>query len=1007
MSLDVGVISYTIDAKTAALLTADKQISDFNDKAQAGFEKTDRKVNGLNSSMGKLTQIAKGVAAALVTNQVFAYANAWADMEDRLKNTGLAGLELKDVQEQLMETSNRNGRTIEESAELYIRLSNSMKEMGYSTQGTLSYIDTLSNLMTINKTNAIKSEAAINALTKAQMKGKLSRMEMISVFSAMPSLLKTLAKHYKTDEAGVRKMASDGKLSMSEFNQALIDSQEETAALADNMRNNLGDAANHFTNRLKQTLGELDNTTGATQSLVTGIKYLAENMDVLVTSAGFLASILAGKYLTSLGAVTKAKLSSALASRNEAKAEIELANAELKRIAAERESTILAQKSLSAQLKLAQTEKTRLAVRNQLAANSAKIIALDKQEIATKNALAVATTRASTAVNVLKGGLNLLGGPAGVMLMVASAFISFAASASEARRSAIDLKDNIEDLTESFKAMNEEQREAQLVKLEQKLSKQADEIKAETTRLNAALTNLELKSQGQIGLPSFEELNDQIKLIKGSLADMQQGYDKQKAQLDALNEKNTELANSTNTVTESTKALKDALSDTAKTEITKKIADLSTQLEIAQLKQKGLNKESYVYQTVLSALGDDADKYKTTILEAANNGTLFKYGVKGLPAEIQPLITKLGELWSVTNQGKEPLDNMEASIQQLSTELEIAKLEAQGLIDKANELRAIQTLGLNPNNSKEIEENSTKIEQMQKLIEQQNQLNLAKQGVSIATQEVESREDPIEALNKELQAKQEAIDAAHAQGLLNEQEYNDAVTAMLQNSADKLKKINDEIAADKLKATQDILSSTSDLFGGMADLTKTFAGEQSSAYKAMFAISKGFAVANAALHLKSAIMTAMDSGPYPANLAAMAKVAAAGSSLVSQLSSINYGGGRLRGGEVDPSSFYRINESGKPEILESEGKQYLLPNKHGNVIPANKTGNSGSQPIVNWQINIINNNGSDIQQTVRSDEQVIEIAVSRAEQKVALGISERTGAVWRSLSNTTNVIGKN
>ncbi|WP_141675078.1 tape measure protein [Gilliamella sp. Bif1-4] len=81
--------------------------------------------------------------------------------------------------------------------ELYILLSNSMGELGYSTQSTISYIDTLSNLMTINKTSAIGAESAINALTKAQMKGKLAGVEAMTVFSNMPSVLGTLTNYLK------------------------------------------------------------------------------------------------------------------------------------------------------------------------------------------------------------------------------------------------------------------------------------------------------------------------------------------------------------------------------------------------------------------------------------------------------------------------------------------------------------------------------------------------------------------------------------------------------------------------------------------------------------------------------------------------------------------------------------------------------------------------------------------------------------------------------------------
>ena len=138
MSFEAGSIFYTIEAKTGALLTADKEVSDFNKRAQAGFEKT-------SAAMSKLTNIAKAVSAALVSSTVIAYAQSWNELEDRIQNTGATASQTKDILDQLLATSDRNGRTIEESSELYIRLSNSMGELGYSTQSTLSYIDTLSN----------------------------------------------------------------------------------------------------------------------------------------------------------------------------------------------------------------------------------------------------------------------------------------------------------------------------------------------------------------------------------------------------------------------------------------------------------------------------------------------------------------------------------------------------------------------------------------------------------------------------------------------------------------------------------------------------------------------------------------------------------------------------------------------------------------------------------------------------------------------------------------------
>ena len=135
---------------------------------------------------------------------------------------------------------------------------------------------------------------------------------------------------------------------------------------------------------------------------------------------------------------------------------------------------------------------------------------------------------------------------------------------------------------------------------------------------------------------------------------------------------------------------------------------------------------------------------------------------------------------------------------------------------------------------------------------------------------IDSRSDPIELLKNELKEKQLAINEAHEQGLLSEQQYNDAIVAAKQNAVDKQKKIEDDLLKNKMANVSAMLSASSDMFGGMADLTKNFASESSSAYKALFAISKGFAVANAALNLQTALSNA-SAAPYPKILQHMLK----------------------------------------------------------------------------------------------------------------------------------------
>ncbi|HAV4657534.1 TPA: hypothetical protein JIU99_00710 [Acinetobacter baumannii] len=74
-----------------------------------------------------------------------------------------------------------------------------------------------------------------------------------------------------------------------------------------------------------------------------------------------------------------------------------------------------------------------------------------------------------------------------------------------------------------------------------------------------------------------------------------------------------------------------------------------------------------------------------------------------------------------------------------------------------------------------------------------------------------------------------------------------------------------------------------------AGTMKTVFGEQSAAYKAMFAIQKGFAIAQSMIAIQQGIANAM-SLPFPANLAAAATVAAETASIIGNIKAIGLTG---------------------------------------------------------------------------------------------------------------------
>lgn len=187
----------------------------------------------------------------------------------------------------------------------------------------------------------------------------------------------------------------------------------------------------------------------------------------------------------------------------------------------------------------------------------------------------------------------------------------------------------------------------------------------------------------------------------------------------------------------------------------------------------------------------------------------------------------------------------------------------------------------------------------------------------------------------ELEQKQKlaAVAKYEAMGAMTEQQAQDTRTAIVKQGAYARMQIVKDEAQKQIDSMSMMLGGFQSGFEGLANIVARGAGESSSAYKALFAVSKGFAIAQAGLNLQLAISNAMASGPFPWNLANMAQVAAAGGQVISAIGGASYGGAREHGGPVQTNSMYRVGEGGKPEIFKvSNGSQYMIPGDNGSVI---------------------------------------------------------------------------
>lgn len=139
-------------------------------------------------------------------------------------------------------------------------------------------------------------------------------------------------------------------------------------------------------------------------------------------------------------------------------------------------------------------------------------------------------------------------------------------------------------------------------------------------------------------------------------------------------------------------------------------------------------------------------------------------------------------------------------------------------------------------------------------------------------------EQQMQKLQEAEDAKLEIVRSAMEQRLITEQEGQTRITEI--QAAAEQQRQNITMAANSA-----ILMGSSNMFGDLATIMQGFAGKSSGAYKALFAVSKAFAIADSIIKIQQGLASAL-SLPWPANLAAMGSVAAAGASIMSSIQAV-------------------------------------------------------------------------------------------------------------------------
>lgn len=535
---NVGEIVYQVQMDVQQLLTSQRQLEQRLNRMDSSFNRTSQSVNNTERSMLSLSKVAASLAGYLSASMVASYSEAWTELNNKLSNSVRASESLIDVTQRVFDISQATRSSLDATATLYARLERGTREYNTSAEDLAKLTSIINQGFIVSGATAQEAENAIIQLSQGIASGVLRGEEFNSVAEQGSRLMVALADSLGVSIGQLRKMAAEGKLTTDVVVKGLLSQGDAIGKEFAKTTRTMSQAFQEAGNNLTKFLGE--NTTIKasinvfSDAVITASKNLDAMADVLTLTAGVIGSRFLGALsLAGAAQLKKAKdtITSTIATRNSAKAEVAAAKETLTRVQAEKAFALTTQQSLSAQLSAAQTEQQRSRIRNELSANSARIAALTRQETLETNRLAAAQARVAATSVTMAGAMRALniataplGGPMGALMLAGAAMYYFYQKTEQAKQEAHDFADNVDQLADKLKGLSYQEiaRDAQDAADKQKvLNAEMKEQEKQLARLEARL-NMQQEALGNnpelIERNTINILREKIKL-EGDLAE--------------------------------------------------------------------------------------------------------------------------------------------------------------------------------------------------------------------------------------------------------------------------------------------------------------------------------------------------------------------------------------------------------------------------------------------------------------------------------------------------------
>ncbi|WP_257222409.1 tape measure protein [Acinetobacter sp. YH12200] len=235
---------------------------------------------GFNALTGALAALGIGTTAMEIAQTADEYKNLSGRLSIAIGEHGNLQKAMDDVKNVAINTNSNLTAT----GDLYSRLTKIGQEMKWPQEQALSLTETINKAIQVGGGSAASNEAAITQLNQALGSGVLRGDEFNSIMEQSPRLAQALADGLDVTTGKLREMAGEGKLTTDVVTKALLSQSEAISAEFAKFPTTIGASIENLKTAWTVYIGEADAATGASSKVAEAIKFVAENLDTIVST---------------------------------------------------------------------------------------------------------------------------------------------------------------------------------------------------------------------------------------------------------------------------------------------------------------------------------------------------------------------------------------------------------------------------------------------------------------------------------------------------------------------------------------------------------------------------------------------------------------------------------------------------------------------------------------------------------------------------------------------------